>query len=108
MALYPVGSTTNIDPPPSRFQTIKTVAVATTSVMLLAVNANRKGFSVFNNSSRRISLGSTNTIGPTSGFFAIIPANTIYEWSGASIYTGELWAVADGVDGTCQVSELTP
>lgn len=109
MALYPIElGIENIDPTPSTTANISSVTVGTTAVSILAANAERKGFSVYNNSNRKIRLGNTNAVTLTTGFFVIIPANTLYEWSGGSIYTGALFAIADGAGATCQISELTP
>jgi hypothetical protein len=99
---------TNIDPTPSQTATITTVAVGNTAAQVLAANASRKGFSIYNNSNRILYIGTTNSVAVSSGLFAIIPANSLYEWSMASIYTGAVFAIANGTNGSAQVFELTP
>ncbi len=109
MALYPLSFTpANIDPTPSATPTITNVVVGITAVSLLAANPNRKGFTVYNNSNRTLYLGTANTVTTAANFFAIIPANTLYEWNIESIYTGALFAIANGAGASCQVLELTP
>jgi hypothetical protein len=44
----------------------------------------------------------------SGGFFAVIPANTLYEWSMNTIFTGAVFAIANGAGATAQIMELTP
>lgn len=109
MALYLQASIpANIDSTPSTSATTTTVSVGTIATQLLAANTNRKGFSIFNNSNRTLYLGTGNTVSSTSNFFAIVPANTLYEWSLATLYTGAVFAIANGTNASLQVLELTP
>jgi hypothetical protein len=63
MALYPIEiAIENIDPTPSGTAVISTVTVGTTAISILPAKAERKGFSVFNNSSRRVYLGNSNSV----------------------------------------------
>jgi hypothetical protein len=110
MALYPTANAlpTNIDPTPSANTAIATVTVGVAAVSLLAANANRKGMTIYNNSVRTLYLGVANTVTVTTGFFAIVPANTLYEWSVETSYVGALFAIANGAGASVQVMELTP
>jgi hypothetical protein len=109
MALYLQESIpANIDPTPSGTATISAVTVGTTATQLLAANTGRKGFSIFNNSTRTLYLGIGNTVLTTANFFAKVPANTLYEWSLPTLYTGSVFAIANGTNALLQVLELTP
>lgn len=108
MALYSSNLPANIDPTPSNNATITTLTVGTSASQVLAANTPRKGFSVYNNSNRLIYLGTTASVSITSGFFAIIPANSLYEWSLQTMYTGAVFAIANNTNAPCQVFELTP
>lgn len=108
MALYSLSSVpSNIDPVPSSAGTVQTVTAGLTAASLLAANVIRKGFFIYNNSNRTVYIGLANSVSTTSGFFAIIPARALYEWSSPSIYTGAIFAIADGANANCQVSEFT-
>ncbi len=109
MALYLQASIpANLDSTPSSIATTTTVTVGTAATQLLAANTNRKGFSVFNNSNRTMYLGTGNTVSATANFFAVVPANTLYEWSLATLYTGAIFAIANGAGASSQILELTP
>jgi len=109
MALYSDPSLpSNIDPTPSSNATITTVNVGTSPSQLLAANTTRKGFSIYNNSTRTVYIGTTSSVSVSAGFFARIPANTLYEWSNQTIYTGAIHAIANNSNASCQVFELTP
>ena len=108
MALYSTTPTPNIDPTPSTVGTVNTVVVKATAVLVLAANAARKGFTFYNNSSRILYLGLADTVTATAGFFAIVPANSLYEWSQQSVFTGAIFAIANGANANCQVFEITP
>ena len=108
MALYsPQSIPANIDPTPSSSAPISTVAVGTTPIQVLAPLATRKGFSFCNNSNRAIYLGTGNTVSTTANFFAVIPANGLYEWNLNTVYTGAVFAIANGSGGSLQVLDLT-
>lgn len=108
MALYSTQSLpSNVDPVPSNNATVSTVTVGSTSSQLLAANPVRKGFSIYNNSNRTVYLGLTNAVSTTGGFFALVPANSLYEWSLNSVFTGAVFAIATGTNASCQVSEFT-
>jgi hypothetical protein len=98
----------NIDQTPSGSSTTATVGVGTTAVQLLAANLLRKGFSIYNNSNRSLFLGTSNGVLTTTGFFTIVPANTLYEWEMQSIYTGAIFAIASGPNGSAQTFEIAP
>ncbi|OIP78086.1 MAG: hypothetical protein AUK48_02400 [Oscillatoriales cyanobacterium CG2_30_44_21] len=109
MALYVDSSVpANLDPTPSNSATIATRTVGTSSQQLIAANPNRKGFSIFNNSSRIVYLGVTTNVSTTANYFTRIPANSLYEWSFASIYTGAVFAIGNGANAICHVLEITP
>lgn len=108
MALYTSVLPSNINTTPSATGTITAVAVGTTAVQVLAANANRKGFSIQNTSNRTLYLGIANTVSATANFFAIIPANGLYEWSMDSVYTGAVFAIANLASGSAQAFEISP
>ena len=108
MALYTSGIPSNIDSIPSATATIAAVAIGTTAVQVLAANANRKGFSIQNTSNRTLYLGIANTVSATANFFAIIPANGLYEWSMKSVYTGAVFAISNLANGSAQALEISP
>lgn len=109
MALYLQQSIpSNIDATPSNNASITTVSVGTSAVQVLAANANRKGFTIHNNSNRTLYLGAANSVTTTQGFFAVVPANTLYEWSLSTMYTGAIFAIANGASASIQAFELTP
>jgi len=109
MALYLQQSIpSNIDPTPSSTPTTATVTVGTTAVQILAANANRKGFSFYNNSNRTIYLGTANSVSATQNFFAVVPPNTLYEWSLNTMYVGAIFAIANQTGGSVLAFELTP
>lgn len=109
MALYaPASVPANIDPTPSTTPTLTTVTVGTSAIQVLAAAATRKGFTIHNNSNRTVYLGTSNSVSTTSNFFAVIPANSLYEWSLQTIYTGAIFAIANGANAAIQAFELTP
>lgn len=109
MALYVDSSVpANLDPTPSNSATIANVTVGTSSQQLIAANASRKGFSIFNNSNRIVYLGVNTNVSTTANYFTRIPANSLYEWSFDSSYTGAVFAIANGASAICQVLEITP
>lgn len=109
MALYVDTSIpANLDPTPSDNATIQNVTIGTSSQQLIAVNQNRHGFSVFNNSNRIVYLGINTNVSATANYFTRIPANSLYEWSLPNIYTGAVFAIANGTNAICQVLETTP
>lgn len=109
MAVYPtIFTPTNIDSTPSATPTLTSVAVGITAVSLLPANVTRKGFTTYNNSNRTVYLGTANTVTTSANFFAIIPPNSLYEWSLESIYNGAVFAIANGTGANCQILELTP
>jgi hypothetical protein len=108
MALYTSALPNNIDPTPSAAPTITAATIGTTAVQILAANANRKGFVIQNTSNRTLYLGVTNAVTATTNFFTSIPANGLYEWTLQTVYTGALFAIANGAAGSAQVLELSP
>lgn len=98
----------SIDTTPSTNATIFTGTIGTASVQLLSANSTRKGFSIFNNSSRIVYLGVNANVSTSASYFVKINANSLYEWGFASIYTGAVFAIANGANANCQVLEITP
>jgi hypothetical protein len=96
----PVSVTTD----PSGTATISQVPSATTSEVILAANANRKGATIFNDSTKILFLAA----GPTAAAAAYtvqLATKAYYEVPYG--YTGVISGIWQAVNGTAQVTEFT-
>jgi hypothetical protein len=82
-----------IDPSPSNSGAISTVSVSDNSTLILGSDASRKGFSIFNNSLQDMFVGIDGNVSSDDNFFTIIPPQSLYEWSGANSFTGEIYGI---------------
>jgi hypothetical protein len=99
----------NIDPTPSTNGGLNSSTVGTSAVQILAANLNRKGFSIFNASNNRtLFLGLSNSVSTSANHFIEIPPKGYFTWSMNTIFTGAIFAIANGSNATAQVLELTP
>ncbi len=110
MALYP-SSTASIpefiDSSPTNSGAIVTASVGDNPTSILGSDENRKGFTIFNNSTQEIFLGIDGNVSDVDNFFAIIPAKTLYEWSSANPYTGAIHGVTATYEGGASVQVFT-
>lgn len=98
MALYASETATIpefIDASPSNSGVISTVSVSNNPALIFGADASRKGFTIFNNSLQPIFIGIDGNVTINDNFFAIVPPKSLYEWSGANPFTGEIYGVAE-------------
>lgn len=79
------------------------VTGSTSSVTILAANANRKEALIFNNSTANLFLAFTGTAS-TSAFTVKLPTNTAYALP-TPLYKGVISGIWDAANGTAQVTE---
>lgn len=91
--------------PSSATSTLSNVASSASSVSLLASNANRKGFMIYNDSTKKVYVKFGATASATS-FTVIIQPDGFYE-HGDTIYTGAIDAIWSAANGFARVTELT-
>ena len=84
--------------------TLTTVASSATSVSLLATNANRKGFLLYNNSTKIAYVAFTATAASTA-FTIQMPPQSVFE--SQSLYTRVISGIWAAANGNMQVTELT-
>ncbi|OCQ96079.1 hypothetical protein BCD64_12040 [Nostoc sp. MBR 210] len=103
MALYNPASVTVVEPTSST-STPSSVTASTDSITILASNSNRKGGTIWNNSTARlyIEFGATAS---TSAFTAKLEADGYYEIP--FNYTGAISGIWTAVNGNALVRELT-
>jgi hypothetical protein len=83
---------------------LTSVASSATSVTLLAANANRKGFILYNNSSKTCNVAFATTAS-LAAFTVAIPAMSVFE--SESLYTGVISGIWTAANGSMEVTELT-
>lgn len=103
-APVPVTGTVTTAQPSSATASVTSVSASATSVQLLASNASRKAFSVFNDSSAVLYIKFGVTASSTS-YTVQVPKNGFYE-SGSVIYTGEIDGVWASASGAARITEL--
>lgn len=83
---------------------VTSVASSATSVTLIASNANRKGATIYNNSTKKlyVKLGATAS---TTSFSVLLFANAY--WEVPAFYTGVVDGIWDAVNGAALVTEVT-
>lgn len=83
---------------------LTTVTSSNSSTSLLASNANRKGFILYNNSTKKcyVAFSATAT---TSAFTVLLQPNSLFE--SQNVYTGPISGIWEAVNGNMQVTELS-
>ncbi len=84
---------------------LTSVASSLTSVALLPVNANRKGLSIYNESTAILYIAFAGTA-TTSAYTIQVPANSSYQAS-APVYTGAISGIWSAANGFARITELT-
>lgn len=103
MALYnPVSVTVSL--PTSSTATPSTVAASVTSAILIAANSNRKGVTIWNNSTATLYID-FDSAASTSDFAVKIAGGGYYEMP--FDYTGVISGIWDATNGNALVRELT-
>ena len=92
--------------PTSATGTPTAVAASATSVTLLAANANRKGASVYNDSTAIMFL-TLNATTTASLYTTQVPPNTLYEVPVTPVYTGAISALWASATGNARITEMT-
>ena len=103
MALYNPVSVT-VTTPTSSTSTPSTVAASTTSQTLIAANSNRKGLTIWNNSTATLYID-FDSAASTSDFAVKIAADGYFELP--FDYTGIISAIWGAANGNALVRELT-
>jgi len=86
--------------------TLSNVSASATSVVLLSSNSNRKGATIFNDSTVNayVKFGTTAS---TSSFTIKMGPAGYFELPETAVYTGEMDVISDSATGTLRVTELT-
>lgn len=90
--------------------TITSVASSATDVSVLASNANRKGASVYNDSTQILYLACSNATSSTSVYTIQVASNAFFELPpcrDGSVYTGVLKGIWASANGNARVTEWT-
>ena len=98
------GTVTTSDPT-SGTSSVTSVASSATNVQLLAVNASRKGFTVYNDSTQILYLKLGVTASATS-FTVQIGPNGFYE-NARPTWTGEVDGIWASANGNARITELS-
>lgn len=85
---------------------LKQVSAAITNTSILAANANRKGASIYNNSSANLYLAFGATAA-TTAFSVKVPPNNLYEFPNPPVWTGAVSGIWDAANGNAQVTEVS-
>lgn len=81
------------------------ISLTTSESILLPANSNRKGATIFNNSTTAIAYLNFGTTVSTTDFIIAMPPNSYYEVPFK--YTGRIMIIASSATGFVTVSELT-
>lgn len=85
--------------------TISSIASSASSVILLASNPVRKGFIMFNDSTKVAAIAYAATASATT-FTVRMPAGSLYEINNSS-YTGSVSAIWNAANGFMRITELS-
>lgn len=100
-----VDGTVSINLVSSSSATLSNVADAATNQTLLASNANRKGFAIYNDSTQAVYVKYGATASTTSFTFKLDPYS-YYEYAGHSVYTGQIDGIwAANATGSARITE---
>ena len=99
------GHVTGFDPSKPAVATLTSVVTSTTSALLLAANAARRGFYLHNVSARALHVAYAATA-TTAAFTFLVPANSGFEGP-LQGYTGDISAIHALGTGAAKVTELT-
>ncbi|GAC1502091.1 MAG: hypothetical protein NVS1B10_06710 [Candidatus Saccharimonadales bacterium] len=86
--------------------TLTSVASSATTVSILALNANRKGVAIFNESTSVLYLAFASTASLTA-YTVQIPSNSYYELPFSKLYTGAISGIWSAANGSARITELT-
>lgn len=103
-----VAALTSLDnkAPAARTPTTTSVASSATSVLLLAANANRRGLSIYNESTAILRISNSNPA--TNGnHFATLQPGGFYAEDLQAFTTGAIHGIWSAANGSAQVRELT-
>jgi hypothetical protein len=89
----------------ARTPTTTSVASSATSVLLLAANANRKGLSIYNESTAILRISHSNPATATNHFATLQPGG-FYGEDQQAYTTGAIYGIWSAANGTAQVREL--
>ncbi len=89
---------------PSGTATLTSVASSAATVVLLAANASRKGFQLYNLSTKTVNVAFAATA-TAAAFSFVMQANSFYENN--TLYTGVISGIWSAVNGSMKVTELT-
>lgn len=84
--------------------TLSNVSSSATSVQLVAANASRRGFSVFNDSTQYLNVKFGTTASSTSFTVRIAPGQ-YYEMP-QPVYTGRIDGIWDAANGAARITEM--
>jgi hypothetical protein len=102
----PVSATVTADSSvAARTPTTTSVASSATSVLLLAANANRKGLSIYNESTAILRISHSNPATATNHFATLQPGG-FYGEDQQAYTTGAIYGIWSAANGTAQVREL--
>jgi hypothetical protein len=99
-----VSNTVNVREAGNATSSVTSVAASVTSVTILALNANRRGATVYNDSNARLylKLGATAS---TTSFTVLVFPNSYYELP--AYYTGVVDGIWASASGNARVTQIT-
>jgi trimeric autotransporter adhesin len=106
VAISPNTGAVTTFPATSSTATLTNVASSASSVQIVASNAGRKGFYVFNDSTQVLYL-KFGTTASTSSYTVQVPGGGYYEMPNPTLYTGELDGIWASANGNARVTELS-
>src|SRR5258708_7827458 len=101
-----ISGTVTANPQTSATGTLSSVGAAVANTQLLASNVNRKGFSVFNDSTAIMYLA-FNATASTTSYTVQVSANGFFEMPTFPIYTGQINAVWSAAAGSARITEIS-
>ena len=90
---------------PTRTPTTTSVTSATTSTLILAANANRRGLMISNQSTSKLYLSFATPALPGNSFIEVAPSAFVL-LDQQMIFTNAIYGIWTNAQGTCQVTEL--
>jgi hypothetical protein len=95
-----------MSPPTSSTSALTSVAAVTSSTQLLAVNANRKAYRVYNDGTSILYLAESGSAS-TTAYTVLIPANGFFESPVTPVWQGAVFAIWSGTNGNARITELS-
>lgn len=93
-------------PSAGKTATHTSVAASASSVSLLAANANRKFYAVYNDSSAVLYLALVATAS-TTAYYTQVPPNTLYEMPRSHTWTGIVSGIRASATGNARITEVS-